>query len=252
MNLPLTIIVPAKKEDETILGTLDQIKKRVKTPHKVIVINDSFNGDRTGEIVAKYIKRNKNISVVISRTNPHPTFASALLLGFNRVKRGFVVPVMADLCDRTEDIDVLYKRMQDGWDIACGSRYINGGGKKGGPLIQSVCSFLVCSFLHYVTGIPTTDVSNAFKMYKKDVLNKVVINAKSGVEVSMAITLQAYFNNAKITEIPTIWIGRTLGKSKFKIIERAPPYYKICLWATKNTLRKYLHLKPLKYNIDYQ
>lgn len=251
MKFALTLIVPAKKEEEAVIHTLEKIKERVKIPHKVIVVNDSLEGDKTGEIVKRYIKKNKNVSVIINRNNPHPTFASALISGFNKAKKGVVVPVMADLCDRVEDIDIMYKEILDGWDIVCASRYVKGGGKKGGPLIQSVCSFIVCSFLHFVTGIPTTDVSNAFKMYKKDVLNKVVINARSGVEVSMAITLQAYFNNAKITEVPTRWIGRTLGASKFKIIERTPPYYKICLWAVKNTLRKYLHLKPLKYNIVY-
>lgn len=253
MKYLLTIIVPAKKEEEAVIFTLEEIKKRVKTPHKIIVVNDSFEGDNTGDIVKKYIKKNKNASVVINRSNPHPTFASALILGFNKTKEGVVIPVMADLCDRAEDIDIMYKKMNDGsdWDIVCGSRYIKGGGKKGGPLIQSICSFIICSFLHYIVGVPTTDVSNAFKMYKKDVLNEAVINKKNGVEISMAITLQAYFNGAKITEVPTRWIGRALGKSKFKIIERTPPYFKICLWATKNTLRKYLHLKPLKYNIVY-
>lgn len=250
MKYLLTLIVPAKKEEETIINTLEEIKKRVKTPHKVIVVNDSFEGDDTGKIVQDYIKKNKDISVIINRNNPHPTFASALILGFNRVKEGVVIPVMADLCDRLEDIGVMYKKMED-WDIVCGSRYRRGGGKKGGPLIQSVFSFLICSFLHYITGIPTTDVSNAFKMYKKNILRKVIIHPRSGVEASMAITLQAYFNNARITEVPTRWIGRTLGNSKFKIIERTPPYYKICLWATKNTLRKYLHLKLLEYNISY-
>ena len=251
MNLSLTLIIPAKKEEEAVIHTLEQIKKRVKSPHKIIVVNDSFDGDNTGEIVKQYIKKNKNVSVVINRKNPHPTFASALVLGFNRVKNGVVIPVMADLCDRVEDIDIMYKKMHEGWDIVCGSRYISGGGKKGGPLVQSVCSFLVCSSLHFLTGIPTTDVSNAFKMYRKDILKKPIIDIKNGVEVSMAITLQAYFSNAKITEIPTRWIGRSLGKSKFKIIERTPPYYKICVWAIKNTIRRHLHLKILKYNINY-
>ena len=251
MKFPLTLIVPAKKEEEAVVHTLEKIKERVRAPHKIIVVNDSFEGDKTGEIVKNYIKKNKNVSVIINRSNPHPTFASALILGFNKVKDGVMIPIMADLCDRLEDVETMYKKMDEGWDIVCGSRYMRGGGKKGGPLIQSICSNIVCSFLHLSTGIPTTDVSNAFKMYKKNIVGKTIINPRSGVEVSMAITLQAYFNNAKITEIPTRWIGRTLGESKFKIIERTPPYYKICVWAVKNTLRKHLHLKPLKYKIVY-
>lgn len=251
MKFSLTLIVPAKKEEGAIINTLKKIKEKVKTSHKIIVVNDSFDGDNTGEIVKNYIKKNKNIFLIINRKNPHPTFASALILGFNKVKSGVVIPIMADLCDRLEDIDVMYEKMHEGWDIVCGSRYMKGGKKKGGPLIQSVCSFLVCSFLHYVVGVPTTDVSNAFKMYKKKILKKIIIHPKSGVEASMAITLQAYFNNKKITEIPTAWIGRTVGESKFKIIERTPPYYRICAWATKNALRRHLNLKILKYNIKY-
>lgn len=247
----LTIVIPAKKEEESVIHTLEQIKKRVKTPHEIVVVNDSHDGDQTGEIVKKYSRTNKNVSIVIRRDNPHPTFASALILGFNKVKKGLVVPVMADLCDRLEDIDVMYKEMQNGWDIVCASRYIKGGGKKGGPKIQSICSFIVCISLYHLTRIPTHDVSNAFKMYKKEILENAVINPRSGVEISMAITLQAYFNNVKITEIPTKWIGRTLGKTKFKIIERTPPYYKIYSWAVRNAIRKYLNLKPTEYNIKY-
>lgn len=238
MSSHLTIIVPAKKEEETIANTLKEIKKRVKTPHKIIVINDSFEGDETGDIVKKYIKKNTNVSVIINRANPHPTFASALLLGFDRVKDGVVVPVMADLCDRLEDIDIMYKKIHSGWDIVCGSRYSKGGGKKGGPIFQSICSLLVCISLYYLLGIPTKDISNAFKMYKKDILDKVYVDPISGVEVSMSIVLQAHSKGARITEIPTKWIGRTLGLSKFKIIERSPRYFRLYILALKNSFKR--------------
>lgn len=237
-NLCLTIIVPAKKEEESIISTLEEIKKKVKTSHKIIVVNDSFDGDETGNIVKKYIKKNKNVSAIINRKNPRPTFASALILGFDRVKDGVVVPVMADLCDRIGDIDIMYKKMHEGWDIVCASRYSKGGSKTGGPMFQSMCSFLVCVSLHYLTGVPTRDISNAFKMYRRDIFDKVRIDSSSGVEISMSIVLQAYFNQAKITEIPTKWVGRILGLSKFKIIERSPRYFKLYMFALRNSLRR--------------
>lgn len=250
MNLPLTIIIPARREEEVVLHTLHELRKRIKTPHKIIVVNDSDYLDKTGEIAQKYAKKHKNVSVVIKRNNKKPSFASALILGFNQVKRGFVIPVMADLCDEPETIDEMYKEINKGWDIICGSRYIEGGGKKGGPAIQSLFSTIVCLSLYYLARIPTKDVSNAFKMYRKEILNKIVINPKSGVEVSMEITLQAYFQKARITEIPTKWLGRTMGQSKFRMFQRAPKYFKIYLWGINNSIRKMLHLKLKKFTLS--
>lgn len=253
MNFPLTIVIPARREEGTILHSLEQLRKSVKTKHKIVVVNDSDYEDKTGNIVKEYIEREKleNISVLISRKNNKPTFASALILGFNVVDTGVVVVVMADLCDELNIIDKMYEEINKGWDIVCGCRYIKGGSKKGGPKIQSFFSTLICFTLHFLTGIPTKDVSNAFKMYRKDLLNNIKINPHSGVEASMEVILQAYFKGAKMKDIPTKWIGRTVGESKFKIFERSPRYLKIYLWALKSTF-KMRYDSFLKFFLDKQ
>ena len=238
MKLPLTIIIPARKEEKTILKTLEELSKQVKTPHRIIVVNDLDKSDKTDKIVKKYCQKHKNVSLII---NKKQGFAAALRLGFKAIKKGVVVPVMADRCDQLETIDKMFQKIKEGGDIVCGSRYMKGGRKKGGPKIQSFFSRLVGLTLHWLTGIPTKDVSNAFKMYRKEVLDKVKINLDSGVEVSMDITLQAYFQGARITEIPTSWTGRTLGQSKFKMLQRAPRYFKIYLWALIKSLAEFFN-----------
>lgn len=243
MKYPLTIIIPARREEEVIILTLEELRKRVKIPHKIIIVNDSDRFDKTGEIVKKYALKYKNLSVIINRNNKKPSFASALLLGVNQTESNYIIPVMADLCDEPETIDQMYKKIQEGWDVVCGSRYMNGGSKNGGPFVQSVFSKLICFSLHYLIGIPTKDISNSFKMYKKSLLGRIIINPENGVEESMAIILQAYFQEAKITEVPTNWVGRSLGKSKFKISERIPKYFDIYVWALKKTILK--HLKEI-------
>ena len=59
----------------------------------------------------------------------------------------------------------------------------------------------------------------------------------------MEITLQAFFKEAKIADVPTTWRGRKVGKSKFKILQRAPKYSRIYLWTLENSLRKKLGIK---------
>lgn len=244
----LSIIIPSRNEEEVILATLKSLKEKVKIPHEIIIVDDS--SDKTPKLVNKYIKTHKNVKIISGKPNT-VSFSKAIKIGMKEAKTDFAVVVMADLCDDPKTINRMHKKMGEGWDIVCGSRYAKGGKKKGGPFVQSFFSFLVCISLHYLVGVKTKDVSNAFKMYRKEIIDKIVIGPSNGVETSMIMTLQAHFKDMKITEIPTSWKGRTKGKSKFKILNRTPKYSHIYFWAIKNTVRKYLRQAPLKYSIKY-
>lgn len=234
MRTPLTIIIPAKHEEHTIISTLEAIRRRVKTPHRVIVINISDRNDTTAGLVLRYKKTHPRVSLIRKITD-HGTFGMPLIEGF-RASRGYVIPVMADMCDNPDDIDTMYGLMERGWDVVSASRYMKGGRKIGGPALQSFFSRFVCYTLRLITGIPTGDISNAFKMYRTSQLSHVRISPEGGVEESMMIVLQLYFSGAKITELPTVWRGRTAGNSKFRLIERAPKYLQIYMWAVYKTL----------------
>lgn len=231
MGMPLTIIIPARHEEKIVTRMLDDLETHVKTPHRIIVVNDSDPADLTAGVVLHYIKNRPNIRLIHRFAYPKPTFATALALGFKAATRGVVLPVMADRCDDAKSIDKMYQKLLQGGDIVCGSRYMSGGRKIGGPIIQSLFSKFVCLSLKSITGVPTHDISNSFKMYKTSILEDIPIDKTSGVEISMKITLTAYFTGAKITEVPTTWMARTANESKFNLVERVPRYVYIYLWA---------------------
>lgn len=237
-NPKLTIVIPAHNEEGVIIRTLEDLRKKLTIYCNILVVDD-HSTDGTAKLVYKYIQKNKNVDLV-GNYGPNRGFSSTLKIGFARSNTEYVLPVMADLCDKPETINRMYSKLTEGWDIICGSRYMKGGSKKGGPKLQNFLSMFVCKTLHLLTGIPTNDVSNAFKIYKKTVLRKVNIRNNAGVEISMEITLQAFFRGAKITEVPTHWKGRTIGQSKFKIIQRTPKYLNIYIWSIKNALKKFL------------
>lgn len=244
----LTIIIPAHNEEAVIVKTLQNIIKKVIIPFEIIVIDDC-SIDSTARIVGDFTKNKKNIKLVINKLNSQG-FSGALKLGFSKAKRGVVVPVMADLCDNPVTINEMYKKILDGWDVVCGSRYMKGGKKVGGPKLQGLLSEFVCRSLRILTGVPTWDASNAFKMYKKEVIENLKFNKKSGVEASMEFLFQAYFKGARITEIPTIWKGRSLGYSKFKLLYRTTRYLRIYLWALENSLRKRMGLQLRSFYVS--
>lgn len=234
MRKRLSIIIPAKNEENSILLTLQSLKNSVRIPHEIIIINDR-SSDNTESIVKKYIGRNKNVSLI--KTTPNKGgFSNAIKKGIWKSSADIVVVVMADLCDDPKTINKMYEKIAEGWDIVCGSRYMQHGKKIGGPKIQNFFSALVCKSLHYILRMPTEDASNAFKMYRKNVFKTLEYKSNSGVESSLDLILRAHFQGFKIIDIPTTWQGRTAGESKFKLIERSPRYAKIYLWALKQTL----------------
>jgi hypothetical protein len=94
--------------------------------------------------------------------------------------------------------------------------------------------------LKLLVGIPTSDVSNSFKMYRKRVIESLEIR-DSSYATSMELTLKAYFKGAKITEVPTVWNGRVAGSSKFLFSKQTRNYVHWFVWAILQSAKAKVH-----------
>ena len=232
--MDLSIIIPAHNEEENISEVIKKIEKIVKTEHELIIVNDHSN-DSTSKIVSELQQQFANIRLI---DNPLDSgFANAVKTGLANIKSDVVIPVMADLCDDLSIIDEMYEKIETGYDIVCGARYVIGGARLGGSRLKGFLSSLAGKSLNFLLGIPTHDIANAFKMYRKKVTDSVRIHAQ-GFEISMEIPLKAYYLGFKITEVPTVWKERTKGKSNFRILKLLPAYLKLYAWAIYKRITK--------------
>jgi len=231
--MKLSIIVPAHNEEDNIVEVIKRIEDSVLIEHELVVVND-HSTDKTFELVEQLAKVYKNLVLVDNKLEGG--FANTICTGFSCSSGELLVPVMADLCDDLSTIQAMYERINQGYDIVCGSRYILGGKRIGGSKLKGFLSSFAGSSLHYLLGVPTSDIANAFKMYKRDVLDKIEIKSKA-FEVSMEIPLKAYYLGFKITEVPTLWKERAKGKSSFKMFKLLPSYFKLYAWAIFRRLR---------------
>ncbi|MDD2752352.1 MAG: glycosyltransferase family 2 protein [Candidatus Omnitrophica bacterium] len=225
--MELSIIVPAHNEEDNIAQVIRAIESTVAVSHELIIIND-HSTDRTAAIVSELMSQYSNLRLI---DNPlEGGFANAIRTGLTSIKTGLVVQVMADLCDDLGTINKMYKKINQGYDIVCGARYISGGSRLGGSKLKGFLSSQAGKTLNFLLGIPTHDIANAFKMYRKKVIESVEIES-GGFEISMEIPLKAHYLGFKITEVPTTWRERTKGKSSFKIFKLLPAYLKLYFWA---------------------
>lgn len=230
----LSLVVPAHNEQDNIVEVVNNIETSIGISHELIIVND-HSQDRTRQLVEQLKEKYKNLRLVDNKSKKG--FANALRTGFRNASCELVVPVMADLCDELATVSKMYQKIAEGYDLVCGSRYMRGGRHIGGPKIKGFFSSMVGRSLHYLLSLPTHDISNAFKMYRRELLNKVETSSE-GFEISMEIPLKAYNLGFKITEVPTVWRGRQKGKSNFRTLQLTPKYLRLYIWALVNLWSK--------------
>lgn len=223
----ISIVIPAYNEQDNIQDVIDKIEQTIDMAHELVVVND-HSTDSTREIVEELTKKYNNIILIENRLEKG--FARALKTGFDNVSCEVVVPIMADLCDDLSTIKKMIEKIDDGYDVVCGSRYMKGGARLGGSKLKGFFSCFVGGSLYYLFRLPTHDIANAFKMYRKKVIDNIDIESKE-FEASMEIPLKAHYLGFKITEVPTRWKERTKGKSNFKMLRLFPYYFKLYIWA---------------------
>jgi len=237
----LSILIPVYNEGDNIVHTFNELKLKVRTPHNIYIIYD-FDEDNTVPAVQNYIVQNNSDNIFFIKNIYGKGVLNAIKTGFDSIKGGTILVAMADLSDDFAVVDSMYEKIKQGNDIVCGSRYMKGGKQIGGPRIKGLLSRTAGISLHHLIGIPTHDISNSFKMYRKGVLDNILLESSAGFEIGMEIVVKSYLKGYKIAEVPSIWRDRTAGKSNFKLAKWLPKYIGWYTYAVTYQIKKKVRL----------
>lgn len=232
MHKKLHIIIPVYNEGENIAKTVAAIDHKIKTPSDITIVYD-FDEDNTLGPARELIKTHPDLRLLKNKYKRG--VLNAIKTGFEHVREGVVLVVMADLSDDLVVVDSMFKKMNEGCDIVCGSRYMRGGRQIGGPWFKKLLSRTAGVSLHYLVNIPTHDVTNSFKMYSKKVLSDITIESNGGFELGMEIVIKAFLKGYRIGEVPSIWTDRTAGESRFMLKKWLPKYIHWYMYAVRNS-----------------
>jgi dolichol-phosphate mannosyltransferase len=221
----LSVIIITRNEDKNIKALLDEINNKVRGPFEIIVVDDST--DTTPAVVQNQFGMYSHIRLIRQKEKG---YTNAFIKGIKEAAGDAVVIVVGDLSDEIADINRMKNTMEEGYDIICASRYTKNAKKTGGFFFQNILSYMAGKSLSLFLKIPTSDVTNSFKMYRKRIFDRIKIK-DSGFAASMQVTLKAFFKGYKITEVSTIWKGRATSDSKFIFQEQLWHYLYWYFWA---------------------
>jgi len=126
--MKILIVIPAHNEEENlealITKLVPELDKHGETRNYELIINDNST-DATPTIIKNLAEENSRIKPV--HRHSEPGFGKATKEGLKNATSDIIIPVMGDLSDDAKDIPKLVRKIEEGYDIAYGSRFIEGG-----------------------------------------------------------------------------------------------------------------------------
>ena len=172
-----------------------------------LIIVDDGSPDGTADLAESYADVHP---VKVVRRPGKAGLASAVLAGFAQARGDILVVMDADLSHPPEAVPRLSAAIEDGADLAVGSRYVRGGGTEDWPLKRRVVSRAACLMGNVL--VPIRDCTSGFFAIRKSALDGVKLNP-IGFKIGFEVMARAHYRKA--VEVPYVFRDRELGKSKF-------------------------------------
>lgn len=230
--MKLSVVIPAHDEAGQIESTvldLDRKLEQAGIAHEIVVVNDHSH-DSTEHLVNKISIEHMAVRCI---SNTYPSgFGLAVRMGLEAASGDAIAIVMADASDRPEDLIAFYKRMiADNVDCVFGSRFIEGGQVFDYPGPKLVLNRMANAFIKVMFGIPYNDVTNAFKLYRRHVIDGLQPLLSHHFNLTVELPLKAIVRGYSYSVVPNHWINRKAGESKLKIKEMGSRYLFIILYC---------------------
>jgi dolichol-phosphate mannosyltransferase len=228
MRPQVSVVIPVYEEGERILGCLARILREVSLPCEVLVVHDTLE-DSTVPYVHKVADEDDRVRAVHNTYGPGP--ANAIRFGIDSAAAPVAVVTMADGSDDPRQIDDLARLVDRGVVVAAASRYMPGGQQVGGPRLKRTMSRWAGRTLRWFARAGTRDATNSFKAYSTEFVRQVGIESRTGFEIGLELTAKATRRRLPVAEIPTIWLDRQLGESRFDLGRFLPGYLRWYFYA---------------------
>ncbi len=226
----LSIIIPARDEEGCIASTIGHLHLELNlhnVPHEIVVVDDG-SSDGTWGILQTEAQKIPELHPIQNK-GLHG-FGRAITFGLDAAKGDAVVIMMADESDDCRDVVRYWQALNEGFDCVFGSRFTKGGGVIDYPPIKLALNRAANLFIRLLFRHGLNDTTNAFKAYRREVIDGVRPILSPHFNITVEIPLKAIIRGFSFTTIPITWRNRRTGVAKLKIREMGSRYLFICLY----------------------
>jgi len=231
----LSVIIPARNEAQNLTECITEISKEL-THHSIdfeILVIDDGSTDNTLDIIKQISQSIASVKCI--RNVDENGFGRAVRLGLENFTGDAVAIMMADRSDSPKDLVTYWKCIQNGHDCVFGSRFIQGGKVYNYPFLKLMANRVVNTMIRFAFNINCNDITNAFKIYRREVIKGCRPFISPHFNLTVEIPLKAIVRGYSWKVVPISWRNRTKGVAKLKLREMGSRYFFIIayLWLEK-------------------
>ncbi len=229
--MKLSVVIPAHNEAGSIAATLRETATELEQAgieHEILVVDDA-SSDGTPAVVAAIATDHPGVRCIASH---HPRgFGFTVRSGLERFQGDAVAVMMADGSDRAQDLVRYHAVLEAGYDCAFGSRFLIRGSVHDYPRVKLGLNRLANWFVKVLFRHGYNDTTNAFKAYRREVIETVQPLLSHHFNLTVELPLKAIVRGHSFKVIPITWANRTSGESKLAIQEMGSRYLFIVLYV---------------------
>lgn len=218
------IVIPTYNEIENIKEMVDEIFSLY--PQVNILVVDDSSPDGTANLVKELQEKYSQLHLLIQEKKSG--LANAYINGFKwGLNNNFELftSIDADFSHKPKYIADAIKLINEGYDLACGSRYMKNGGTTEKHWFRNLTSIGGNIYANFILGKELKDWTEGFNTYTKETLSKIDLDKIKckGYIFQAEMKYKAIKKGCKISEFPIIFEVRQKGKSKmdYRIIIEA-------------------------------
>jgi len=229
--MKLSVVIPAHNEEETVAETVEGLVatlSREGIEHEVTVVDDSST-DGTIAVVERLATAHPQV-----RCLPSPYrngFGFAVRAGLESFTGDAVAIVMADGSDSPEDLVTYQRLLEEGYECAFGSRFVQGARVVDYPPSKLIMNRIVNFGIRLLFRHGYNDTTNAFKAYRREVIENVKPFLSHHFNLTVELPLKAVVRGYSFGVVPISWTNRKAGVSKLSLNEMGSRYLFIILYV---------------------
>ena len=209
------VVIPTYNESENIERMLHRITECL--PAAGVLVVDDGSPDGTADIV-KAVAAELPDAHLLARTEKSG-LGSAYRAGFVwGLERGYdaFIEIDADFSHDPEALPSVVAPIEEGFDVAIGSRYVEGGSIPKWAWHRELLSRGGNVYASAVLGLGVRDCTAGYRCYSARILRQLDLDRirAEGYGFQIEMTYRAKQHGAGIIEVPISFVDRTAGESK--------------------------------------
>ena len=218
LTMKVSVILPTLNEAENIIPLIEAILTEVPAVHEIIVVDDN-SPDGTADLVQQFSQNRADRRVRAEKRLSNHGLTQSLRDGIQGSRGNVIVWMDCDFSMPPFVIPKLLRCIEQGYDIAVGSRFVRGGRFKekteGTPDSQLAVwlSRLMNYSIQLLLDHSFKDYTSGFIAIRRDIFNEILLRGNYG-EYFIDLMFEAIRRGFRIIEVPYVCLPRQKGVSK--------------------------------------